>query len=600
MALAHDEEPSLLNAEAGVNTVYARLLSHVWRRSWGPDARGARMRAQLPSLRSLNESDFRKVFESIGLAVWQYGGGRSIEFSEVETIADDEGVRQQLSVVRAAAENDVLDLLTAFYFRREGAARTFELTHKSFGEYFAALRLMRLIEELYEPLSENGSNGQKALQHWYRCTFAARITAEILGFLEGELRLLTLDMVHVRRATLIRLLSHSLRTGIALAGCNDVLTPRDFREAQHFDATAELALVAAIGTCCKVLIEKSGGQEVEHQRSVVRWSPDWPDSNYKQRTSAWDLLRKLEAGTALDPRARRYMQGIDLDRQVIHTDLENAGWAFVSAKWTNLRGANLSGASLTKADFRGANLSDTNLTNANLSGAILRGANLTDANLSHSNVSHADLGDADLTNADLKNAHFSGANFRGANLTNANLTNADISGANLNEANLVKADFRGAKLTDADLSGAALKGSNLSAANLGGTNLTSADFSGAELNGCYLSGAKMNNANLSGAKLNLAIVRGANLSGANLSSAELSGADLSGSNLSGARLSDADLLGANLSDADLSETDLFGANLSGADLSGVDLHSTLSLSRLQLNVARKVDWDKVPADLPEE
>ena len=134
MALAHDEEPSLLNAEAGVNTVYARLLSHVWRRSWGPDARGARMRAQLPSLRSLNESDFRKVFESIGLAVWQYGGGRSIEFSEVETIADDEGVREQLSVVRAAAENDVLDLLTAFYFRRERAARTFELTRESFGE----------------------------------------------------------------------------------------------------------------------------------------------------------------------------------------------------------------------------------------------------------------------------------------------------------------------------------------------------------------------------------------------------------------------------------------------------------------------------------
>jgi hypothetical protein len=409
LAITHARTPEAIDSRTSINGVYASILTDVFQRSWGVGDRIVGRAAQLPGLRRLREADFKRVFESIGLAVWQNGGGRSITLREVETIADAEGVREPLSLFTEAARRDAFDLLTAFYFRREGAEATFELTHKSFGEYFAALRLCRLVHDLHRWLAEDEIDGEEALRRWYRWTHAARITQEILAFVEGELRELSVDEIGARRGTLIRLFDRNLRTGMAHLTIDGVAAPAHFRDAQGYDAAAELALVTVLGACSAVLIEKTATFSDDERRTIVGWSPAWPDRDLPERTSAWDLLRRLEAGTARDSIVRRYMMGMDLTQQIVRTHLLGAGWRLAAAKSANLSGANLLVANLSGADLSGADLGQANLSGADLSHANLSHANLSFAKLRHANLSFANLSRAKLVDADLRGNDLSDA-----------------------------------------------------------------------------------------------------------------------------------------------------------------------------------------------
>ncbi|MCT7992672.1 pentapeptide repeat-containing protein [Laspinema olomoucense] len=156
-----------------------------------------------------------------------------------------------------------------------------------------------------------------------------------------------------------------------------------------------------------------------------------------------------------------------------------------------LSGANLSGANLSDTNLSGINLSSVNLSNADLSDANLGDANLSDANLSNADLSNADLSHANLSNADLSNAGL----WR-SSLIIADLSNADLSGADLSDAHLSDANLSDAHLSDADLSGADLSNADLINANLSGADLINANLSGADLSGANLSGANLNRANL--------------------------------------------------------------------------------------------------------
>jgi hypothetical protein len=442
LAVTRAADPDALGRQNSINGVYRSMLEHVWRRSWGDER-------QLPRLGRLTQEDFQKLFESIGLAVWQHGGGRSTTLETVAEIARRERLGEQLDVLTKGAESGALDLLTAFYFRREAAGDTFELTHKSFGEYFAALRLLRLAETLHRSAQDPEFEAEDGLRRWYRWTHAARITEEILAFVEGELRGLGVDEISARRGTLIQLFDRNLRTGMAHLTIDGVAAPAHFRQAQQRDAAAELALFTVLGACTAVLVEETESLSDVERRAIIGWSPAWPDREQLLRTSAWDLLRRLEVGTALDPIVRRHMLGMDLTQQIVRADLAGACWIFASAKSANLIEADLSGANVSHANLSQANLSGANLSGANLSHAKLSYANLSDANLFDANLCGTDLCDANLSDADL-----SGANLTHANLSHANLIDADLFGANLSDANLSRASLGRANLSDANLSGA--------------------------------------------------------------------------------------------------------------------------------------------------
>lgn len=491
LAIVHGDAATTINEQTSLNDVYAAVLGHVWRRSWGDNDQAALRPGQIPGLHPLTEDDLQRVFESIGLAVWQHGGGRSTTLARVTEIAAAEGLEEQLAGFAAVAKSTALDLLTAFYFRREGATETFELTHKTFGEYLAARRLLRLIGDLHDLLTSDDIDGREALRRWYRMTHAARITPEIVAFLEGELRVLAVEAVHRRRASLIRLFNHNLRTGMAHESVEGARQPANRREAQQFDASAEFALFAAVGACTEAIIHGTADLPIEEWRKRVRWSPAWPDHQLEARTSAWDLLRRLEAGTARDPFVRRFMQGLDLRCQVLRGDLAEVRLAFASATDShfgraNLFRADLRNAELCRADFLGANLSGvdlrgTDLRRANLSGANLIGARFDGADLRNAHVRGAIMSAADLIDVERIGLDAHGPNFKDAKLQSVDFTHAELMGANFFHLDLTRAKLIAADLTRAELGEAVLSGAQLDHANLTGANVDGADLSGVDL-----------------------------------------------------------------------------------------------------------------------
>ena len=466
LAITRAADPAALDASSSVNSVYASLLRNVWERTWGE-------KRQIADVKPLKPEPFNRLFESIGLAVWQRGGGRSTTLADVADVARLEKLDTVLPAFKEGAEKGALALLTAFFFRRAGSDELFELTHKTFAEYLAACRLARLIDDLHRLLPAGDIDDGEGLRRWYRLTHGARITVEILGFLEEELNRpsfandlrrsrqqsvlepRSLDEIGTRRDMLIELFNANLVKGMPFEGVDGSGQPRTYREAERFTAAAELALVAAIGVCTRLMIEKTEELESEARRQAVGWSPAWPDRDQEARTSAWDLLRRLESGTARDLCARGYMPGIDLGHQILHIDLAEAGLGCASARSANLSRANLSGANISGANLTGANLSRTNLSDANLSGANLSGANISGANISGANISGANITGADLGRANLSGANLSHANISHANISGANLIGTNISHANLSHANLINANISHANISHAYLSGAA-------------------------------------------------------------------------------------------------------------------------------------------------
>ena len=415
LAITRAAAPAALYASSSVNSVYASLLCHVWERSWGENR-------QIADVKPLTVEQFNRLFESIGLAVWQHGGGRSTTLAAVAEVARLEKLDKLLPVFKEGAEKGALALLTAFFFRRAGSDETFELTHKSFGEFLAARRLARLIEDLHQNVPAGMWDESDGLRRWYRLTHAARVSLEILTFVENELSPLMLEELQPRRQTLIRLFDENLASGMPFYGVDGYGQPKTYREAEQFTAAAELALFAAIGVSTRVMIEKTEGLQPEVRRRAVGWSPAWPDREREPRISAWDLLRRLDTRKLRELCAHGYMYGINLDHQILRTYLAKAVCMFASARSISLRGAFLM---------------DANLSRINLIGANLIGANLISADLSHADLSHADLIGANL----------SGANFSGTNLSDANLNEADVSFAKFSDANLSRTSLICANLS---------------------------------------------------------------------------------------------------------------------------------------------------------
>ena len=421
-------EPEKLADQANMASIYDNLLEKVWDRSWGP--KRASGKAQIGMLQRLEREDFDKLFESIGIAVWQHGNLRTTTLAQVKEIAENEGLTGKIPAFEQGAKEGALALLTAFFFRGiEGKApESFELTHKSFGEYFAARRLRRLAEELIPYRAKP----EFALQCWYEQTHAARITKEIVDFLQSSTLAWDLEKIKSVRDACITAFNHNLAKGMPL----QCLQAANYRQAQARAAAAELALINTIGALSRAIITKLAGQPANDIKAQVQWEPAWPDATEKEglRTSLWDLIRRLQHDCALDPISQTGLTGATIIAQLAPTWLADAYCEHTSASHANLSRANL---------FR-ANLSRANLSRANLRSADLRSANLSSANLSSADLRSADLRSADLSRANLSSANLRSADLRSANLRDAvGLTAGQLRSARSVEGAILPGKFRG-------------------------------------------------------------------------------------------------------------------------------------------------------------
>jgi uncharacterized protein YjbI with pentapeptide repeats len=413
VALSHARGEVNLATESNLNIIYRDLLKAVYERGWGGGL-------NLP-LEGVSEEKFVRWLEEIAVAAW-HGDGRTTTVEEIKGHTESGGAASLLNIFEDGADKGITRLLMAFYFRRAGVResgdKTFEFTHKSFGEYLTAKRIVRLLRDIQEELERHRDNIDKgwderaALARWIKLCGPATLDNYVFKFIENEVRLAGTPAVSRWQETLSELIGFELRNGLPM----EMINLPTFKEALAQARNAEEGLMVILHACAKERGEYSNAT--------------WPDA-----VSCGNLLSRLQG------------QRIDRGFSLI---LEHLGYLNLEKQVLRFRDffhADLSGANLCKADLRGAHLIEARLINTDLSGARLRRADLRGADLRGARLSKADL-----YGARLRGARFTGAEFFKTYLIKADLVGTEFRGVDLREVDIRKADLRGAHLREANLS----------------------------------------------------------------------------------------------------------------------------------------------------
>lgn len=393
------------------NRIYRDLLQGVYDRAH---------RERKPHTSELDIEDFVELLEEIGLAVW-YGKGRTATVKEIRGICG-ERIDRLLSEYKDG-DARVMGLLTAFYFRKHHDRRddeaTFEFTHKSFGEYLTARRIVRELRSMQEDRERATKRKpwdiKLALRDWARVCGPTSIDGHLLPFVVDEVALEEADVVAQWQMLLQELIGYMLRHGMPMEDVK--LATYQMMSVQS--RNAEEALLACLYACS--------------ERTEVVSHVEWPDDG-----SAWSWIHRLHGQATGEERmlalgclgrlnlSKCTLDSLDLwQANLQRADLHDAVLSSADLQRTELRHANLIGANLHSANLFGANLQGANLQGANLRLANLRVANLDGANLREANLQGVILQGANLLSADLRGADLRGANLDGAkNLHTANVTDA--------------------------------------------------------------------------------------------------------------------------------------------------------------------------------
>jgi uncharacterized protein YjbI with pentapeptide repeats len=554
-----------------INVIYSDLLQAVYQRVWGQPH---------PSIRDITEEEFFRILEEIALAAW-HGDGRTTTLREVEEHCAASGLSPLLLKFQEGAKKGLWGLLMAFYFRMSGnrvtGDETFEFTHKSFGEYLMAKRIVRSIKRIDSELKrrrdflDSGWDEREALNHWIKICGLSLMDLYLFSFVLNEISLYGEDddTGHLEdwQESLGRLVTSTLYYGMPV----EALSPRpSLQEEIRQVRNAGEALLACLNACAR---------ETE-KLSVIHWPTrtafgTWLSLIQGQRlnfkeTLLFECLSWLDlSGVTL---VARDLQGANLTK----TKLERADLRRAQLQYARMDDAQLQESQMQGAQLQGAKVRGINLRNANLEGAQLQRINLRGVDLRKAHLRGANLQSAKLTDVQLQEANLSGAQMQYAKLLRVNLQSAKLRETNLRKAKVRETDLQSAQLQKADLQGAWLHGAQLQDADLSYANLERANcilgqFERAQMRGTDLREARLQKANLRCARMRGVILQRSQLQVAQLDGADLSNAHLQGAQLQRAQLGRTNLSGASLQGANLREVQMQGADLRNANLQKADL-----------------------------
>ena len=461
IALSFERDRLQFTAETNLNEIYADLLEAVYER-------GYEKHGYLP-LEGISIDEFIGILEEIALSCW-HGNGRTTTVKEIETHCSKSGLSQVLVNFQKSFEQDsqacITRLLAAFYFRESGGVRdqekTFEFTHKSFGEYLTAKRIVEEVKNIYEDLEARHKNFRKgcneidALVRWAELCGLSPMSEYLFSFVWDEIKL-----IYAEESELVKnwqqMLCHLIEIMIPFNGLPmEKLDPRpNYQEEKRQARNAEESLLVVLNACARTTKEIS----------QINW-------HFPEAFGSWVASLQPQGKDGENVLAFQCFSFLNFERSILY------GRDFYAANFQNsyLKYSSLSGSWLISANFSGTNLQNAYLENANFWSANLRGAKLENANLQRANLREAELEGANLEIAKLEDANLERANLEDANLEDTNLERANLQRANLKRANLKRANLKRANLKRANLERANLEGANLEYANLEGTILEGKDI----------------------------------------------------------------------------------------------------------------------------
>jgi pentapeptide repeat protein len=247
------------------------------------------------------------------------------------------------------------------HFRQHGQRAsgdpTFVFTHKSFGEYLTARRVIRAAERVVRETEkrlaspDEGWDEKDALRYWVQVCGPSPVSPYLHSFLLNEVAIREGDEVGRWQHQLTGLFSHVLRHGLPM----EQLQLGTFRESMFRARNAEEALLVVLNACARRTGKVS---PVEHVDPTAFGA--WFKRIQGQRTGS---------ESSLAARCLSFM---------------NLAGAYLDI--ADLYGANLESSDLSGVAAHIACLERANLRNANLSGARCWEANLSNAFLGHANL----------------------------------------------------------------------------------------------------------------------------------------------------------------------------------------------------------------------
>ena len=522
VALSYERGKINFDDETTLNEIYEDLLCEIHNRQW------ERGRTHSDA-KDLTKDQFFRILEEIALAVW-HGDGRTATVEKIIKQCKQSSLKQYLDIFQEGAKKGMTRLLTAFYFRQSEqllvGEKTFEFTHKSFGEYLTAKRIVRLVGNISKNIINNiedpdsGYDEKEALKKWAELCGPTPIDKYLNIFIQNEISISKSELSNWQE-TYASLLGHASRHGLPM----EKITGLTFKEAIQYSQNAEEALLAIHCSCAiqtqKNLKIKWGDinafriwiNRIQAARQVGEFSLAMQSLGYLNLSGAcFDYINLYSSNLN-----RSIMSNISSFKgnyencELEYVSFENAELEFSNFNLSifssaNLNHASLYGSTFDDAEFYYSSLVDTDLGEASFKLTIIQDCDfskvdLNNANFKSSTMHSTSFEEANFEMANLYKAKSYNCNFKKTNLNGANLKHAVFENANLQKASLYEANFEMAHLKDADFRGAKLRGANFKNANLKGANFEGTNLESANFEGAYLENTNFKDANLSEAKI---------------------------------------------------------------------------------------------------
>jgi hypothetical protein len=390
VALSYTRGKLDFSQDVNLNQVYEDLVNAVYDRAY------EKKRLHV-SIGNMEQRDFILILEEVGLAAW-HGNGRTTTVREIAEHCQASGLGDLLTKFEEGARAGVTRLLAAFFFRQHeqrnaAGDQTFVFTHKSFGEYLAAKRIVRAMSRITNEREtrantyEGGWGEQEALKHWAQTTSANPLTSYMFPFIANELLLREQSYVRKIQLCFAQLFSFVLKNGMPMEQLSIPSFPTMLRLAKN----CEEALLVCMALCANTTKELS--PIVHPSRHAF--------ANWYSRVNRQEFSPE-------NPQLSRHLSylnlsGLDLEMLNLfggdfsHSDLSNSWLQYAVMAHTSATGAIFDSSYLENT-----NLDTTRLVNCSFVGVSFSNASLNDAIFTDCNLTKASF----FSKLSISNAEF--------------------------------------------------------------------------------------------------------------------------------------------------------------------------------------------------
>lgn len=404
LSLSYLRQDIAFTEDTNLNQIYADLLDSVHERKYT----GSRTHT---GINNIEKKKFIRILEEIALVVW-HESGRTASIDKIMERCREVGLASYFDKFKDDAESGVVRLLMAFYFREfdgNQGDKSFEFTHKSFGEYLTAKRIMLelkiMLDEVERGRDEPGCGWtlEDAFEKWIRLCGPQSIDGYLSDFLEGEIRIKSeaefgLSKISKYQELMVELIQ------LAVNGKSPVkkLSLASFSEDLKYVRNSEIALLTIHSLCSRKTKKIISSIKYENNQAFGNW---FDSLNYK-------ILPKLN---------HLYLQNIVVNSVFVSGDFESSNLSNSDFLFSELVMANFENSLLESANLTRIRAERSSFKNANLKKSELQFANFTGSDFTRANLKNASIKGTNFTNANLKNANFEGTNHEEAIFTGANL-----------------------------------------------------------------------------------------------------------------------------------------------------------------------------------